>query len=127
MAAVAWWLWLLVRDFSAPAVAWRFWQRCDAPGGVWWPAGGIVLCFLGGAALKSGDVAWLVLGFGIVAYEILGTELLSTAYDRYVDRFPILSRLFPLVLTLHVTNLLPRRIDPVHAGSEWLRMAFEGK
>lgn len=65
--------------------------------------------------LRSGDVAWLALGIGIVAYEAGSPsgELLSEAYDRYIDRFPIAARVLPMVLTLHVINCLPRRVDPV--------------
>ena len=65
--------------------------------------------------LRSGDVAWLALGIGIVAYESWCPEgeLLSQAYDVYVDRFPVLSRVLPMLVTLHVINCLPRRVDPV--------------
>lgn len=66
--------------------------------------------------MRAGDVAWLVLGIGIVAYEASSPkgELLSEAYDRYVDRFPITARLFSLIVCMHVVNLLPRWADPVH-------------
>lgn len=65
---------------------------------------------------STGDKAWIVLGAAVVAYEILSPdgELLSEAFDRYVERFPIMSRVLPMLLTLHVTNSIHRRADVVH-------------
>ncbi len=65
---------------------------------------------------SAGDKAWLTLGVGIVAWEIFGSELLSQAYDRYVDSHPTLARLLPVVLTAHVINAMPDKYDPVHWG-----------
>lgn len=67
---------------------------------------------------SPGDKAWFALGIGIVAYELLGSELLSVAYDRYVDRFPVLARVLPIILTAHVINAIPQRFDPVHQGAK---------
>lgn len=75
---------------------------------------------------SAGDKAWLTLGVGIVAWEIFGSELLSQAYDRYVDSHPILARLLPIILTAHVINAIPSKYDPVHQGGN-LVAALWGK
>jgi len=65
--------------------------------------------------LRAADYAWLALGVGIVVYELAAPdgELLSAGWDRYLTHSPVLARVLPLVLCLHVVNLLPRRVDPV--------------
>lgn len=77
--------------------------------------------------MREADVAWLILALLIVAYEIFAPpgELLSEGWDRYLQSYPFLARLLPLVVTLHVINALPDRLDPFHQGSGLLRRLGE--
>lgn len=65
--------------------------------------------------VRHSDAAWLALAGLVVVYEAASPEgeLLSEGFDRYLVRFPVLARLVPLVLVLHVINALPKRFDPV--------------
>lgn len=83
---------------------------------MWTLVGGLGCHFLfGGATLSPADIAWLALAIGIISYEFAAPdgELLSEGWDRYLVRFPVAARLVPVVLTLHVINVLPRGVDPV--------------
>ena len=66
--------------------------------------------------MKHADIAWLVLAVLILVYEVAAPpgELLSEGWDRYLVRFPVSSRIVPVVLTLHVLNLLPKQFDPLY-------------
>ncbi|AXH67902.1 hypothetical protein SEA_CHASER_96 [Mycobacterium phage Chaser] len=72
--------------------------------------------------MKPSDFAWLALAIGIISYEVAAPpgELMSEGWDRYLQRFPVTARVFPLLLTLHVINALPDRYDPVHRLAVWL-------
>jgi len=65
-------------------------------------------------ALRPGDTAWLALAAGVVAWEIAGAELLSEAVDRYLEAHPWLTRAVIAIVALHLANLLPERLDPLH-------------
>lgn len=65
--------------------------------------------------VKRADAAWIALLVSVVVYEAMAPEgeLLSEGWDRYLQSSPVLARLLPLVVTLHVINALPARFDPV--------------
>lgn len=67
--------------------------------------------------------AWAGLGLGIVAYEIASPkgELLSEGADRAIEKHPVLTRLAIGAVALHLMNVLPERIDPVHRIATILR------
>jgi len=66
--------------------------------------------------MRPGDKAWLVLAGGILVWDMIAPpgELLSEAADRYLETHPILTRAVIAVVALHLANILPPRIDPVH-------------
>ncbi|ASR85635.1 hypothetical protein SEA_AMGINE_34 [Mycobacterium phage Amgine] len=70
--------------------------------------------------MRSSDRAWLALGVGVAAYEVAcpPNELLSEGVDRYLARRPWSTRIVVIGLALHLLNLLPERIDPLHQLSK---------
>ena len=64
----------------------------------------------------QGDRAWVILGCGVVAYELVAAdeELLSEAADRWMVRHPWLVRAVAFLLAAHVANAIQPRYDPVH-------------
>lgn len=66
--------------------------------------------------LRHSDKAWLALGVGVAAYEIACPrgELLSEGVDRYLKRRPWTTHVVVVGLALHLLNLLPESLDPLH-------------
>lgn len=66
--------------------------------------------------MRAGDRAWIALGAGVVAYEMLcpPDELLSESADRAMQRHPWLVRFAAFTLAAHVCNALDDRYDPIH-------------
>lgn len=66
--------------------------------------------------LRPGDRAWIVLGVGVAAWELLcpPDELLSEAADRYMLSHPWLTRAVAFTLAAHCCNVMPDRFDPIH-------------
>ena len=73
--------------------------------------------------MRHGDVAWIALAVGVLAYEIAAPqgELLSEACDRYRRRHPILVESIIFYLALHLLRGLPARLDPLHVIATRLR------
>jgi hypothetical protein len=65
---------------------------------------------------STGEKAWACLGLVIVVYEIVApeNELLSEVVDRFLVSHPIVTRTIVIGLALHLINLLPEQIDPLH-------------
>lgn len=63
-----------------------------------------------------GEHAWVVLGLLVIAYEIVANdgELLSEAVDRFIEKHPIATRLAVAGVAMHLANVAPNRIDPLH-------------
>lgn len=59
---------------------------------------------------------WIALGAGIVAYEVgcPKGELLSEGVDRALECRPWLVRAAVGAVALHLLNVLPDQIDPIH-------------
>ncbi|QFG09419.1 hypothetical protein I5H08_gp068 [Mycobacterium phage Yuna] len=66
--------------------------------------------------MRCADRAWLAMGLGIAAYEVTCPrgELLSEGVDRYLARRPWTTHVVIVGLALHLLNLLPHRLDPLH-------------
>lgn len=66
--------------------------------------------------MRAGDRAWIALGIGVGAYELLCAEdeLMSEAASRYMLRHPWLVRFIAFTLAAHVCSLLPPAVDPLH-------------
>ena len=65
--------------------------------------------------MKPSDRAWLFLGGGVIAYEVLALdgELMSEAVDRYLEARPWLTRTVIATVALLLINVLPARFDPL--------------
>ena len=75
----------------------------------------------------TGKQAWGILAAAVILYELTCKpgELLSEATDDWIRQRPILWRL-PFVFTaLHVSNLIPPVIDPIHLGFVALKKLHE--
>ena len=66
--------------------------------------------------MRTSDRAWIILAASIVTYEVIAQpdELLSEAVDRYLDSRPWLTRLIVAVVSAHLLNFIPPRLDPLH-------------
>lgn len=65
---------------------------------------------------RPGMAAWVGVVGGILIYEVLApdNELMSEAVDRAIAKHPILTRVLIFLVALHLSNLLPPRIDPFY-------------
>lgn len=68
--------------------------------------------------LRQGDLGWLGLAAGVVAYELAADdgELLSEAVDRYLTHRPVLTTTIIAVTAAHLANAIPERYDPFTAA-----------
>ena len=66
--------------------------------------------------MRPSEAAWISLGVGVVAYEAFcgDGELMSEQVDRWIDEHPIATRVAIGTVALHLANLLPNQIDPIH-------------
>lgn len=66
--------------------------------------------------MRASDRAWIILAAGIATYEVVAQpdELLSEAVDRYLEARPWFTRLLVAVVSAHLLNLIPPKIDPLH-------------
>jgi hypothetical protein len=68
--------------------------------------------------MRHGDRGWVIVAAVVMAVEVTAGEgeLLSEAVDRYLVSRPWLTRAVVAMLALHVANVLPQRLDPIHGG-----------
>lgn len=64
--------------------------------------------------MRAAERAWVALAVGVAAYEVMASdgELLSHAFDRWLDAHPVLTFTAVGVIAAHLLNLLPDRADP---------------
>ena len=64
----------------------------------------------------TGELAWALLGAGIIAYEIAAPEgqLLSEAVDRFLVSHPVTTRVVIIGLAAHLLNAIAPEYDPLH-------------
>lgn len=76
-----------------------------------------------GWGMRPADIAWSALLGVIIAYEIAApvNELLSEGWDRYLVSRPVIARVVPIMLALHLINALPRSVDPITRFCDVLR------
>jgi hypothetical protein len=71
-----------------------------------------------GTEMRSANKAWLCIGFGVVLHNMMaagrGQEMLSEAVDRWLGDHPVLTRGCVALVSLHLVNALPSRLDPCH-------------
>lgn len=67
--------------------------------------------------------AWLGIAAGVLAYELLcpDGELLSEGADRGIEKHPLLVPLAIGVTALHLANVLPPRVDPLHRAMKIIK------
>lgn len=63
--------------------------------------------------VRPADCAWLAGGTAVTVWDLFGPETLSAAVDRYLARWPWLTRLVIVYLALHLLGVIPDRIDPL--------------
>lgn len=66
--------------------------------------------------LPTGDKAWMGILGSVAVYEALAPkgELLSESVDRAIEAHPIATRAVIGYTCLHLTNLLPPKLDLFH-------------
>lgn len=73
--------------------------------------------------MTSADRAWIVLGVGVLGYDVLCEpgETMSEGADRYMMRHPWLVRGVAFILAAHVCNIVKPEYDIIHLGFVALR------
>lgn len=71
--------------------------------------------------MQPADRAWLALGGGVLAWDLLGAETLSAAFARYHRRWPWLARAVIAYFAIHLLGLIPARGDPLNYLTYWKR------
>lgn len=83
--------------------------------------------------MRPSERAWAALAIAVVGYEVVAPkgELLSHAFDRFLERRPLLTWGATLIIAAHLLNVLPNRVDPIrpiHGISvHALREKFSGR
>jgi hypothetical protein len=72
-------------------------------------------------ALQTRDYAWLAIG----AYDLLAPpgQTLSEGFDDYQSRRRVVSTAIATVVFLHVVNVIPPQLDPIHLAFIGLKRA----
>lgn len=65
---------------------------------------------------REAMLGWAVLTVGVLVYEYHAPpgQLLSEGIDRALIRYPNLTRFVVTIVALHLLNLIPQQIDPLH-------------
>ena len=60
--------------------------------------------------------AWSAIALGVVTYDVLCPkgETLSEGVDRALEKYPALTTIAIGAVALHLLNVLPPEIDPIH-------------
>ena len=66
--------------------------------------------------LRPSDKAWIALGIGVLAWDMVcpDDEMLSEASRRYAKSHRIAARAVVASVALHLIDLLPPWVDPIH-------------
>lgn len=69
------------------------------------------------------NYAWAALAAGIIAYDVLAPdgETLSEGVDRALERHPVATLATIGTVALHLANILPPAIDPLHRLGNLIR------
>ena len=78
--------------------------------------------------MRASEKAWFSIALGVLVYEVAAPEgeLLSHAFDRFLDRHPYLTWVATVALAAHLLNVMPPKVDPLaqlHEVREKLRGA----
>ena len=61
-----------------------------------------------------GSVGWAAIAAGVLVFDVLSRETLSSAYTRYLERNKLLAVGTLAVTAAHLLNVLPEPIDPFY-------------
>ena len=66
---------------------------------------------------------WMAVGAVVGLHELAcgRGETLSEGVDKALEKYPVPVKLAIGVTALHLLNLLPESIDPIHQAAEWLK------
>lgn len=66
---------------------------------------------------------WLAVGAVVGLHELLcdTNQTLSEGVDTALEKHPVAVTLAVGTVALHLLNVLPPKIDPIHQASEWLK------
>lgn len=66
--------------------------------------------------MKPADRAWIALGIGVVAYDIMAPagQTLSEGIDAYLLKRRLCTEIALALVYLHCSNKIPDRCDPIH-------------
>lgn len=69
-----------------------------------------------GPGSRAGTAGWVALGAGVVAWDVLAPETLSDAFGRGCATRPgkAVTIMGWAVLTAHLFDVLPKRVDPLY-------------
>jgi hypothetical protein len=75
--------------------------------------------------MRPADRAWLTLAAGVLIWDVAcpNDEMLSEASRRYAKSHPVAAYGVIASVALHLTSLLPKWVDPIHAIGVVLRKA----
>lgn len=64
--------------------------------------------------MRASERAWAALAIGAIGYEVMAPqgEMLSHAFDGFLERHPVITWVSTLVLVAHLLNVIPPRFDP---------------
>lgn len=69
--------------------------------------------------MKHPDAAWLTIAGGVVTWNVTradDADMLSSAAHRYVAGNPVFARAVIAAVALHLMDVIPERVDPIHWG-----------
>lgn len=73
---------------------------------------------------REAALGWVVVGAVVLTYEVIAPDgqLLSEGIDRALEKHPIATRIGVGLVAMHLLNLIPDRVDPVHRLALLLRI-----
>ena len=65
--------------------------------------------------MRASERAWVALAIGVLGYAVTAPkgELMSHAFDRFLERHPYLTWGATVIVAAHLLNVLPSRVDPI--------------
>jgi hypothetical protein len=76
--------------------------------------------------LKSGHAGWVIIAVGVLAWDFLAPETLTDAF-RQARKHPVGAAAVAVtwgVLTAHLFELIPSKVDPIHRSTMVVRQRY---
>lgn len=74
----------------------------------------------------SATLGWAAIGAGVLAWDLMAPETLSEAVDRSLKKHRTTTVLAVSATALHLLNLIPERVDPIHQIGKRARNKIRG-